>query len=475
MRDTKYPESLPAGPSRPGGRLSASAKLALGGLLWLVVSFAVAFWVQTREERAAPPEGAASLSAHAERLAGTHDDRARALALQAMDAMVARVLPRALPQADWQREPAPGKNAVAREPAENSDVVAEKQLRAGSVEHSVPGDAIPSDADLGVAAPGHVRRFTVRGPCAPLRLGLALLEALREDAARPGGQAFGSDATVRWTAEGALEVLLYGRVSHVFMFPGRAGELADLAQPLPQAALALVLDDMGQKLEVAGDVASLPFPVAMAIWPRSPHARETAETAAARRLDCLLHQPMEALPRADRHRPDPGPGALFTHMNAAELRETLAANLRSLPTVIGLNNHMGSAFTGNLALCRTLCGFLRGSGLAVLDSVTRPNPQLAAAAREAGLFALERDVFLDTRRDVADVLKALDAAAARARAHGVAVAIGHPYPETLRALRDWQDREGTAVVPLRRIIWKLAQDAAAAAQSHSPNSTMDKE
>ena len=67
-------------------------------------------------------------------------------------------------------------------------------------------------------------------------------------------------------------------------------------------------------------------------------------------------------------------------------------------------------------------------------------------------------------------------AAARARAHGMAVAIGHPYPETLRALSDWQDKEGVAVVPLRRIIWKLAQDRAPIAGSpYPPHINMEKE
>ena len=149
-------------------------------------------------------------------------------------------------------------------------------------------------------------------------------------------------------------------------------------------------------------------------------------------------------------------------------------NLRALPTVIGLNNHMGSAFTGDISLCRTLAGIVGGHGLAVLDSVTRPDPQLALAAKEAGLVGLARDVFLDTRRDTAAILVALDTAAARARAKGMAVAIGHPYAETLRALRQWQDKEGVAVVPLRRIIWNLAQEnAALAAGTLSLNKNME--
>ena len=65
------------------------------------------------------------------------------------------------------------------------------------------------------------------------------------------------------------------------------------------------------------------------------------------------------------------------------------------------------------------------------------------------------------RRESSAVLAALDAAAARARSAGFAVAIGHPYPETLSALRRWQDKAATPVVPLRRLVWHLAQRQAA--------------
>ena len=326
------------------------------------------------------------------------------------------------------------------------------------------------------AAPGDgsVRRYVVSGPCAPLRLGLALLEGLR--ARQDALQSAGARASVRWSPQATLEVLLNNSVCCVFAFPGREGQLADLAQPLPAAALAVIIDDMGQKTAAADEAAALLFPVTFAIWPKAPHAAETADIAASRRLDSLLHQPMEALPRADHRRPDPGPGALLTSMSAQQIRAVVEDNLRAVPTVIGLNNHMGSAFTGDISQCEVLAGMLGERGLAVIDSVTRPDPQLAVAARKAGLVALARDVFLDTRRDAAAISLALDAAAARARAHGMAVAIGHPHPETLRALRDWQDKDGVAVVPLRRIIWKLAQDSAAVAGSpYPPNINMEKE
>ena len=497
MRDTKSSESLSVSPSRPAERLSASARLAVGGVLWLLLSLAFSCWVQWRMHDAAPgpvsAKGAAAAGAGmaaqhraAFGLAASHaawQSGNKTLALELLDSLVAQVLPRALPLAQWQRVLLPQNNESADMHAGGGAGDFSHTAGAGFSAANASAALSPAaarfsvsttQAATGPAVEDAVRLFTVSGPCAPLRLGLALLEGLnaRSDAL----EAAGARASVRWSPQGTLELLVNDLVYYVVSFPGHVGQLADLAQPLPQGALAIVIDDMGQGPDVAEEAAALPFAVTFAIWPRAPHAREVAEIAATRRLDCLLHQPMEPQPRADHRRPDPGPGALLINMSAQEIRAVVNENLRALPTVIGLSNHMGSAFTGDISLCRTLAEILGGQGLAVLDSVTRSDPQLAPAAREAGLVALARDVFLDTRRDTAAILVALDAAAARARTKDMAVAIGHPHPETLRALRQWQDREGAAVVPLRRIIWKLAQDrAAGAARPHSLNTNMEKE
>ena len=480
MRDTKLSDSPSARPLRPAEGLSASAQLAIGGVLWLVLSFALSCWVYWRSLEADPEpqplsSAAQPLSMHAPGLAASHAAGPffdRALALQTVDALVAHLLPLALPEAQWQ---------LAAPPYGSGDRTGQDPYVQAAASPAAETSALPPATDTlaatgPAAAPGDdsLRQYVVSGPCAPLRLGLALLEGLR--ARQDALQSAGARASVRWSPQATLEVLLNNSVCCVFAFPGREGQLADLAQPLPAAALAVIIDDMGQKTAAADEAAALLFPVTFAIWPKAPHAAETADIAASRRLDCLLHQPMEALPRADLRRPDPGPGALLTSMSAQQIRAVVEQNLRAVPTVIGLNNHMGSAFTGDISLCEVLAGVLGERGLAVIDSVTRPDPQLAVAARKAGLVALARDVFLDTRRDAAAISLALDAAAARARAHGMAVAIGHPHPETLRALRDWQDKDGVAVVPLRRIIWKLAQDSAVVAGSpYPPNINMEKE
>ena len=330
------------------------------------------------------------------------------IALERVDTLLAQALPKALPLAQWQLAVLPQAGGEGQ-PGHAGAAGAAGAAGYGGAESALSEDssALPlADASAALSSPATnthlptlsalsgadgVRLITVSGSCAPLRLGLALLEGLSAQAETL--RAAGARAEVRWTSNGALEILLDHLVYYAVKFPEHLAQLADLAQPLPDAALAIVLDDMGQGPDVADEAAALPFAVTFAIWPRAPHAGEVAAIAAARRLDCLLHQPMEPLPRADHRRPDPGPGALLTSMSAEQLGATLGANLRALPTVIGLNNHMGSAFTGDISLCRTLAGMLVGHGLAVLDSVTRPDPSWRLPPKKRALLALHAMFF----------------------------------------------------------------------------------
>lgn len=422
------------------GGLRASTRLGLGGLIWLLASFAFSVWLGSEAGTPLAPT-VATVPLRTGRVAQDRGDMAAEQARARLDVAVEQVLPLALPAALWRV----GHTAAQADPS--------AQKPAGN---EPPQGPLP-------------RCYTVTGPCAPLRLGVALSQRLcaAQPASLAGNTAPSPRPQVLWTEQGALEIRLAGRMSHVFRFPGREAALAELARPLPRPALVLVIDDLGQRLDPAEFLAALPFPVTLAIWPRSPAAAQTAALAMHRRLDSLVHLPMEALPRPGGFRPRPGAGALRVDMGLQAMRAALEEDLKALPTAVGLNNHMGSAFTGDAAACSRLCSLLAGRGLFVLDSVTQADSFLEREARATGLISASRAVFLDTRRDVAAISAALDAAARKAREKGFAVAIGHPYPETLRALRGWQDTAGVAVVPLRRLIWHLAQQACLSATGAS--------
>lgn len=309
-----------------------------------------------------------------------------------------------------------------------------------------------------------VQQCVVEGLSAPLRLALGMQErvrvwrrSIRPEATSPLLRP-GEEPELVWRDDGSLEARIRGRAVQRIRFPGHEAQLGALARPPGQAALVIVIDDMGQRLDMAEGLAALPFPVTFAVWPHARHATEVARLAQDRGLDVLVHLPMQPQPRGNRQ-PDPGPDALKEGMSADAMSAILDAAFSRLPVAIGFNNHMGSRFTGSRSACRMLCSQLRGQGLFVLDSMTRDHALLADEARQQGLVAARRSVFLDNERKVPAILAALDAAAEQARRQGMAIAIGHPYPETLRALRHWQmaaGRDGVAVVALRRLVWQLA-------------------
>lgn len=205
--------------------------------------------------------------------------------------------------------------------------------------------------------------------------------------------------------------------------------------------LALVIDDMGQDMDMALALADLEQPPSFAILPDTPHGIEVSSLAASKGIELLLHLPME--PRGY-PAVNPGPGALFTSMDGLALRETLAHDLAQAPGAVGVNNHMGSLFTQNEPGMDVILAELARRGLFFLDSLTTPGSAATRSAGKAGTRLYKRDIFLDNVRDTVAIMRQLAKAERIALRHGQAVAIGHPYPETLAAIRRWQE-EGPRV------------------------------
>ena len=76
-------------------------------------------------------------------------------------------------------------------------------------------------------------------------------------------------------------------------------------------------------------------------------------------------------------------------------------------------------------------------------------------ARENGVPALKRDVFLDYDPAPETLEREFERLKSLARSRGIAVAIGHPYPATLEFLEREIPQlveEGIELVPIRELI-----------------------
>lgn len=213
--------------------------------------------------------------------------------------------------------------------------------------------------------------------------------------------------------------------------------------------VAVIIDDIGYDLRLVEELARIEAPLAFAVLPHTPHAREAARLLHAAGKEVLLHLPME--PRSYPGN-DPGKGALFVRMSPGEIRRRIEADLAAVPHVSGVNNHMGSRFMEDEAGLAVVMQVLARRGLFFVDSVTTGHSRARSAAIRAGVRYATRSLFIDHAPGYAAALAALVQPPPRGskRAKPLLM-IGHPRPETLRALVDaqplWRDG-GVRVIPL---------------------------
>ncbi|MEA5444969.1 divergent polysaccharide deacetylase family protein [Gammaproteobacteria bacterium AB-CW1] len=194
--------------------------------------------------------------------------------------------------------------------------------------------------------------------------------------------------------------------------------------------MAVIIDDLGDRLLLDRRAVDLPVPLSCAILPHTPHARRVASDCAENGKEVMLHLPLQAKENNQLL----GPGRLELDMDEATFRETFRRSLASVPGVRGVNNHMGSLLTRHPGAMAWLMEELREAGLFFIDSRTTPHSVAYDVAREHAVPAGRRDIFLDRSRDPAEIEAALDRAIRIAHQRGEVVVIGHPYPETLEVL-----------------------------------------
>lgn len=225
--------------------------------------------------------------------------------------------------------------------------------------------------------------------------------------------------------------------------------------------VAIDIDDMGVDVsDTAIAMKILPPAVTFAFLPYGPNIR--AQVDEARRLghEILVHVPMQP----DNPRLDPGPMVLKVDQTAAEILRRLDWDLGRFSGYVGINNHMGSRFTSNAADMRVVMRALKARRLMYMDSETIASSVGYRVAMVYGVPAVRRDIFLDDVPTKEKVLAQLAKTVAYAKRYGRVIAIGHPHPGTLAALKAWLptvEKDGVALVPLTAL---LSQPVRAAAQ-----------
>ena len=197
--------------------------------------------------------------------------------------------------------------------------------------------------------------------------------------------------------------------------------------------VALVIDDLGQDIDLARCFLEIDAPIAFAILPFQPHSEQLAREAHEAGQVVMLHLPMEPNSYPD---VNPGPGALFRTMDRVQVEEAVFEAVAEVPFVSGVNNHMGSSFTEDSERMRWVLEALQKRALFFLDSRTSARTKASRLAGEVGIKLAERSVFLDNVQEEEAIRVQLKRLVTLARQKGQAIAIGHPYYATCQVLTD---------------------------------------
>ena len=233
--------------------------------------------------------------------------------------------------------------------------------------------------------------------------------------------------------EGLAFKYLRGDVAtHTIHITELAIPAVELAPTPAGPRLAIILDDLGQDYAAAEAIFALPYPLTISVLPNNPHSVDIAEEAHRRGFEVMLHLPMESVSQrhAESHELRPG-------MSQRDVTALVDGVISAVPGVSGVNNHQGSESTANTPLMNELMRVLHEHKLFYIDSRTTAATVAFDAARHAEVPTAYRNVpFLDDVAEVGAVTRQLRIALHEAREKNDAIAIGHPHPATLKALRE---------------------------------------
>jgi hypothetical protein len=198
--------------------------------------------------------------------------------------------------------------------------------------------------------------------------------------------------------------------------------------------IAIILDDLGYKKELAFWFLRAEIPLTFSVLPGAPFTRSIVEDIRETGGELMLHLPMEPKKYPDIN---PGPGALLLSMNDQEIRGVLEEDLKQIPGASGVNNHMGSSFTENPEKMKVVLEELSNRDLFFVDSRTTSETVGYKMASDMGLPSNKRGVFLDNDLDPRAIEIQVERLMSMARHSGAAIGICHPHPETLEVLRKY--------------------------------------
>ncbi|RPJ07004.1 MAG: divergent polysaccharide deacetylase family protein [Spirochaetaceae bacterium] len=184
--------------------------------------------------------------------------------------------------------------------------------------------------------------------------------------------------------------------------------------------IAIVIDDAGNDSNSLLPFLKFPGKITIAVLPQLPHSTASATLAHEAGKEVILHLPMQPVGEAKT-----GPGAILITQDKKVIRDVLELDLKSVPFVSGVNNHMGSLAMQDEKVLEALFELLKEKRLFFLDSRTTAGTLGEKYAGQFQVPFIQRKIFLDSQPTRENIEKNLAAGVDYARLSGSAVLIGH--------------------------------------------------
>jgi polysaccharide deacetylase 2 family uncharacterized protein YibQ len=217
--------------------------------------------------------------------------------------------------------------------------------------------------------------------------------------------------------------------------------------------IAFIIDDMGAYDIGPLELKQLGIPVTASVLPDSRRAHEVVRWLREYKLMTMIHLPMQPTNSNGRHY-DPAK-VITVNSTDEEIRTLIRRAKQIIPTADGVNNHEGSLVTANSAVMRRVLEIIKEEGLFFVDSRTIGGTVAYDTARQLNVKTAHKDVFLDHvptySHSLAQIRKLVDIALQK----GKAIAIGHPFETTLRAIKDskrYIKAKGVTIVYVKELL-----------------------
>lgn len=195
--------------------------------------------------------------------------------------------------------------------------------------------------------------------------------------------------------------------------------------------LAIIIDDIST-FHQAKKIKSLNLNITPSIFPPSANYPNSARVANEFEF-YMIHLPLEAMNYQAQEK-----NTLKVGDSSAKVESEISKIRSNFPKAIYINNHTGSKFTSDYDSLKKLFIAFKKYNMIFIDSYTTKDSKAKILSSEFGNKYLKRDVFIDNTKDEKAIINKLKEAIKIAQKSGFAIAIGHPYEQTFKALKGFK-------------------------------------